>query len=257
MLRFRSLASGSSGNATVIEAGDGPTRTRLLVDCGLGLRQLSERLARAGLTAEDLDGVFITHEHSDHVGQALTLAERHRLPLWMSHGTHVALGQPMLERLHLVRDGQGFACGALSLTPFTVPHDAREPLQLLASDGDRRLGLLTDLGHVSRHVLQQLAGCHALLLECNHDPDRLAASRYPPFLKRRVSGPYGHLSNGAAGQALQALQHPALHVVVAAHLSQRNNLPALARAALALAVNAAEDDFEVADADGGTPWYSV
>ena len=173
MLRFRSLGSGSSGNATVVEAGAGGHVTRLLVDCGLGLRVLEQRLAQAGLTTANLDAIFITHEHGDHIGCALTLALRDRLPLWMSPGTFAAIGSPDLDGLlRAACDTVTLEIGELRVTPFTVPHDAREPLQLRCSDGDAHLGILTDLGHATAHLLEQLARCNAMLLECNHEIGR-------------------------------------------------------------------------------------
>ena len=257
MLRFRSLASGSSGNATLLEAREGQQFTRVLVDCGLGLRQLAASLATDGLAIDDLDGVFITHEHGDHIGCAAQLVARHRVALWTSAGTAQALQLPPdAASPTLVRDGQVFAIGGIELRPFTVPHDAREPLQLRCSDGDRVLGILTDLGHVTAHALQALAGAHALLLESNHDPDMLARSRYPEFLKRRVAGAHGHLSNSQAATALAALQHARLASVTAAHLSERNNLPELARQALAGALGCAEGDILAAARDG-SPWIGV
>ena len=258
MLRFRSLGSGSTGNATVVEAADGSRRSRLLVDCGLGIRQLQERLARADLVPEQIDAVFITHEHADHIGCARTLALRHRIPVWMSQGTHLALGAPDFDGLlRIARDATPFAVGALEVAPFTVPHDAREPLQLCLGDGARRLGILTDLGHASPHVLQQLAGCATLLLECNHDPDLLAASSYPPFLKQRVGGRFGHLANAAAAQIAQALCASGLQRVVAAHLSEQNNRPALVQAVLAQALGCAPEEIGVADPLAGTGWVAA
>lgn len=259
MLRFRSLGSGSTGNAALVEATTSAGRTtRLLVDCGFGIRQLDRRLAQAGLAAADLDAVFITHEHGDHIGCAHALSLRDRIPVWMSEGTWLATGAPdYAGRLHFARDGEAIALDALQLLPFTVPHDAREPLQLRCTDGDRQLGLLTDLGHASAHVMAHLNGLHALLLECNHDPDLLAASRYPPFLKHRVSGKHGHLSNGAAGAIAQAIHHPGLRHVLAAHLSQQNNRPELARAALAQGLGAQESDMLTADATEGSDWLQV
>jgi phosphoribosyl 1,2-cyclic phosphodiesterase len=244
MLRFRSLASGSSGNATLVEAFDGLYRTRLLIDCGLGARQLDACLAQDGLSGADLDAIFITHEHGDHIGSALSVSARFGTPLWMSAGTQAALPLADGPRAHLrlASDGQAIAIGGLQLHPFTVPHDAREPLQLHCTDGHRRLGVLTDLGHVTAHALSQLAGCHALLLESNHCPDLLAASRYPPFLKRRVGGTHGHLSNAQAASALASLRHSGLSTVVGAHLSERNNRPELVREGFAQALGCGPAD---------------
>ncbi|MBS0415277.1 MAG: MBL fold metallo-hydrolase [Proteobacteria bacterium] len=258
MLRFRSLASGSSGNATLVEARAGSgAPTRVLVDCGLGLRQLAARLAAAGLGLGDIDAIFITHEHGDHVGCALALSSRHRIPLWTSAGTWAAIADERFEPIvHLTADGQHVAIGALQVSPFTVPHDAREPLQLRCSDGARRLGILTDLGHVTPHALAQLAGCHALQMESNHDPALLAHSRYPDFLKRRIAGERGHLSNEQAAQALAQLAHAELRCVVAAHLSERNNRPEHARAGFAQALGCAPHEVQVATREG-LDWMTV
>ncbi|MGH8822223.1 MAG: MBL fold metallo-hydrolase [Rhodoferax sp.] len=258
MLRFRSLGSGSSGNATVVEAGRGSKVTRLLIDCGFGLKHLDARLGAAGLTASQLDAVFITHEHGDHIGCVRQLALRERIPIWMSRGTHAALGASDLDGLfHTASDGQAIDLGGLQLMPFTVPHDAREPLQLTCSDGESRLGVLTDLGHATTHVLAHLGQCQALLLECNHDPDLLAASSYPAFLKNRVGGLHGHLANADAAAIARAVQHPGLQRVVAAHLSKQNNRPALARTALAEALGKGAVAIDIADAQHGTAWFEV
>ena len=257
MLRFRSLGSGSSGNATLIEASDGLHRTRVLVDCGLGLRQLLARLAVEGLGPADLDGIFITHEHGDHIGCAPMLVARYGVPLWTSAGTAQYAAFAGLESaLNLVRDGQVFAIGGLQLHPFTVPHDAREPLQLRCTDGDRVLGLMTDIGHITGHALAALAGCHALVLESNHDVELLAQSRYPDFLKRRVGGQHGHLSNVQAAAALGALRHDRLNTVVAAHLSERNNQPDLVSRAFAAVLGRGEADVLLAERHG-LGWLDV
>ena len=257
MLRFRSLASGSSGNATLIEASDGLHRTRVLVDCGLGLRQLMARLAVEGIGPADLHGIFITHEHGDHIGCAPMLVARYGVPLWTSAGTAQYAAFAGLESaLNLVRDGQVFAIGGLQLHPFTVPHDAREPLQLRCTDGDRVLGLMTDIGHVTGHALAALAGCHALVLESNHDVELLAQSRYPDFLKRRVGGQHGHLSNVQAAAALGALRHDRLNTVVAAHLSERNNRPDLVSRAFAAVLGCGEADVLLAERHG-RGWLDV
>lgn len=262
LLRFKNLGSGSAGNGTVVEARSGASgtssSTRLLVDCGFGLRQLDQRLAQADLQAQQIDAIFITHEHGDHVGCAPQWALRHRIPLWMSHGTFLAIGAPDLDGLlHIARDTTPIDLGNLQVQPFTVPHDAREPLQLRCSAGTAHLGILTDLGHATAHVLEQLMGCQSMLLECNHDPDLLAASRYPAFLKQRVGGPYGHLANHAAADIAQTLVAAGLRHITAAHLSEQNNRPELALAALAQAPGCADLLLGVAHASTGTDWINV
>lgn len=260
MLRFKNLGSGSSGNATLVEAtaGPGSAPVRLLIDCGLGIRQLALRLGEAGLQIEDLSAVFITHEHGDHIGCARTVALRYRIPVWMSQGTHAATGAADFEGLlRIARDGEAIDLGGLQLMPFAVPHDAREPLQLSCTDGAVKLGVLTDLGHATAHVMAHLQACHALLLECNHDLDLLAGSSYPPFLKRRVGGQHGHLSNNAAAEIAGALQHAGLRHLVAAHLSAQNNRPELAQEALSQVTHFDRDLIGVADARTGTCWLQV
>jgi phosphoribosyl 1,2-cyclic phosphodiesterase len=258
VIRFKSLGSGSSGNATVVQARCGAQVTHLLVDCGLGIRQLDARLGQAGMLAEQIDAIFITHEHADHIGCARQLALRERIPVWMSRGTYTAIGEPDFEGLlRIALDCVDVGIGALQVRPFTVPHDAREPLQLTCSDGAVRLGVLTDLGHASTHVLEQLAGCDSLMLECNHDPALLAASNYPPFLKRRVGGAWGHLANEDAAAIAQALLPRGLKQVMAAHLSEQNNRADIVRTVLATALAWDEAAILVADGPNGSGWQTA
>lgn len=257
-MRFCSLGSGSTGNSAVVEASCGASTTRVAVDCGFSLREFDSRLNRAGLTIEQLDAVFVTHEHGDHVGCALSLARRHRLPVWMSRGTWHAIGEPDLEgRLHLARDAEAIVIGDLELTPYTVPHDAAEPLQLRVTDGQSTLGVLTDVGSRTPHMLAHLQACDALVLECNHDGELLSQSRYPPSLKARISGSHGHLSNALAAQILADCMHPGMRHLVAAHLSEQNNRPDLARQALADTCGGLGEDIVVADPALGFGWLSL
>jgi phosphoribosyl 1,2-cyclic phosphodiesterase len=258
-VRFCSLGSGSAGNATLVEARSGATTTRLLVDCGFSLRELQVRLARLGLGCEDLDAVFVTHEHGDHIGCAVTLARRHAVPLWMSRGTWRAIGQPDLPQAlrGVARDGEPIAIGALQLLPYTVTHDALEPLQLRISDGASHLGVLTDAGSITEHLLANLHRCDALLLECNHDRALLAASSYPASLKARIGGRLGHLANDTSARILAACMHPGLQHLVAAHLSERNNSPALAREALSTVDGIPASEIVVADPALGFGWLDL
>jgi phosphoribosyl 1,2-cyclic phosphodiesterase len=263
VLRFSSLASGSSGNATLVEAWrePGARPTRLLVDCGLGPRRLSAALARRGCTPAELDAVFVTHEHSDHVGGVPALLRRHGTPVWASAGTWAAVTErygdavpPARQAVH----GVALHIGALTVHPFAVPHDSAEPLQLVCSDGHLRLGIVTDLGQPDDTVARALQGCDALMLECNHDSAMLADGPYPTWLKRRIGGLRGHLANAQSAALLDACRHDALRHVVAAHLSRHNNRPELAltalRAALARGLAFGEPALQVADGEQGCGW---
>ena len=257
MIRFKSLGSGSTGNATVVQARSEHRLTHLLVDCGLGIKQLDKRLAQAGMLAEQLDGIFITHEHADHIGCARQLALRERIPVWMSEGTWLGLGQPDFDGLlRIACDSSPIELGGMQVMPFTVPHDSREPLQLTCGDGEVRLGVLTDLGHATPHLIGHLAGSATLLLECNHDPALLEAGPYPWFLKRRVAGDWGHLANADAAAIAQAVLGNGLRQVVAAHLSEQNNRPDLARCALEQALGTAVE-IHVADGASGSGWLTA
>ena len=261
MLRFTSLGSGSSGNATVVEAQphDGARPTRLLVDCGLAPRQLTARLAARGLLVSDIDAVFVTHEHSDHVSGVLALQSRHGTAVWASAGTWARAGAKVdpAPSCHIACDGQAIVVGDLTIAPFAVPHDAAEPLQLTCSDGRHRIGILTDIGEPTDAVVHALQGCDALLLETNHDPAMLASGAYPAWLKRRIAGQRGHLANAQSATLLDACRHDGLRHVVAAHLSRQNNRPDLALAALRGALGATCTLLSVADAVTGCPWVAV
>ena len=253
MLRFASLGSGSRGNATLVEAGS----TCVMIDCGFSVAETKRRLARLGKTPQDIHAILVTHEHSDHIGGVAAFARRFDVPVWMTAGTsvmHDATDLPCLEWL----DGHSsFALGDLEVTPFPVPHDAREPCQFVFGDGAVRLGMLTDTGSITAHIRAQLDGCEALLLECNHDADMLANGRYPPSLKQRVGGRLGHLSNRQAADLLGALDTSRLRQLAAAHISEKNNRPELARAALAAVLGCAAAWIDIADQAEGLAWRQV
>ncbi|MEW6340266.1 MAG: MBL fold metallo-hydrolase [Pseudomonadota bacterium] len=257
-MRFASLGSGSEGNALLVEVQSGATTTRVLLDCGFSAKEVERRLGRLGSGVEGLDAILITHEHSDHIGSALTLARKWSIPLYMSWGTARAVGADEAEvDLRVLWGDEAVAIGDLSVLPYTVPHDAREPLQYVMSDGASRLGVLTDVGTSTPHISAVLSGCDALVLECNHDLRMLAASRYPQSLKARIGGNHGHLNNEAAAEILASLDRSRLRHLVAAHLSQQNNSPELARAAMAGVLGTAATEVVVASQDDGFDWLSL
>ncbi len=252
-MRFASLGSGSEGNGLVVEAGS----TRVLMDCGFGLADCVARLARLELQASDLAAIVVTHEHADHLGGVGRLARKYRLPVWLTAGT-LAMAQDLDGVTVKVIDSHArFAIDDLDIQPFPVPHDAREPVQYVFGDGNRRLGVLTDAGCSTPHIEATLGGVDALVLECNHDATMLENGPYPASLKRRVGGRFGHLENSQAGALLGKLKHDRLQCVMAAHVSRKNNTAALAQRALAQVLDCADDEVRVACQMAGFDWIRI
>jgi phosphoribosyl 1,2-cyclic phosphodiesterase len=254
-MRFASLGSGSRGNALVVECGS----TRVLLDCGFGAREATQRLGRLGLQPSDLTAIVVTHEHSDHIAGAYKFARRAGIRVFLTHGTMNGFPGDLGERPQTVAIDShiSFAINDIEVHPYPVPHDAREPVQFVFTDGRVRLGVLTDTGSSTAHIEQTLSGCDALVLECNHDLGMLEAGDYPPQLKRRIAGRFGHLDNEQSAALLAALDRSRLKHVVAAHLSQQNNRPPLARAALAGAMGCEEHWIGVATQDEGFDWLEI
>lgn len=221
------LGSGSSGNCAVVRCG----ATAVLVDAGLSLRETKRRLALRGVALEDVQAVFLTHEHADHVHGALALARRAGLPVYASEGTAAAAGLPgpLFADVRTVRGGGDVVLGDLHVRVTSTPHDGAESVCYVFADAaGRRVGMVTDLGHLSRAVLDALRDCEVLGLEANHDEDLLRSGPYPPVLKRRILSHLGHLSNEAAADGLKSLVGPRTRDVMALHVSRHNNTYPLA-----------------------------
>jgi phosphoribosyl 1,2-cyclic phosphodiesterase len=252
-MRFAMLGSGSKGNATLVEAGG----TRVLIDCGFTLAETESRLARLGVEAGSLDAILVTHEHGDHLSGVGRLARKHRIPVWMTHGTYAVWKDPQVPHCLRFSPHQPFRIGALDVQPYPVPHDAREPCQYRIGTGALSLGILSDLGHLTAHVREVLRDCDALLLECNHDPAMLRDGPYPEALKRRVGGSRGHLSNQQAAQLLSPAARVRLQHLVLTHLSEANNTPELARAAVVAALEDEVSWLTCADQGAGLEWREL
>lgn len=252
-MQFASLGSGSRGNATLIRYHS----TTLLVDCGFSLKETEQRLARVGLLAEQIDGIFVTHEHGDHIRGVGAFARRHKTPVWMTHGTERSAEMGTIPNGFELIIGEAVQVGEIEVLPYSVPHDAAEPCQFLFSNGKHKLGLLTDAGMITPHIIQTLSGIDAILLECNHDIDMLLDGEYPPYLKERVASDYGHLNNHQAADLLVKMDTTRLEKIVVLHISDKNNDPILARQALAEAVDWDSDDICVAHQSDGLDWMSL
>ncbi len=228
------LASGSAGNCSLIAT----SRTRLLVDAGLSCRETLRRLQQAGESSQNIDGILISHEHSDHVAGLYQLARKLKAPVYISAATHRAWqqqyrssGKTELARVQHFQPGKQFTVGDVEVIPFTTPHDAVDPVGFAFLAEGVKIGMVTDLGYVPANVSQQLQGCDALMMESNHDLEMLRTGPYPWMVKQRVMSRVGHLSNDSLAQFLSSDYDGRAAFLVLAHLSEQNNHPEIARAA--------------------------
>ena len=255
MLSFCLLGSGSAGNAILLESG----QTRLLIDNGLSYKELLRRTEMAGLSLDSLDAVLVTHEHGDHVCGLGTLARKHELPVFLTASTRHHLPKKLgpLPDTRVFRAGDAWGQGDIEVQSFSVNHDAADPVGYTFTSQGVKVGFAFDFGAPTNVVRQRLAGSHALVVETNYCPDMLWAGSYPEQIKQRIEGKFGHLSNDMAADLVRDLLHPALSTVVLVHISERNNTPGKAQAAVQRALGSHGATLHVASQDAPTPMFRV
>lgn len=249
-MRFVSIASGSSGNCIYI----GSDRTHILVDAGITNKRIETGLNALGVDFKELDGICITHEHSDHICGLKVAMKKHPVPIYGTRETlceiHKAAGGEIpAEYFVEVGPDCRFQLGDLRVNPFAIDHDAANPLAYRVECGDKAVAVVTDLGNYSTYTINRLLKLDALLLESNHDVHMLQAGPYPYYLKRRILGDQGHLSNESAGHLLCELLHDDLKHVLLGHISKENNYPELAYEAVRLEVTLGANPYKGSDFD--------
>ena len=249
-MRFASLGSGSRGNATLMSH----AKTTLLVDCGFSARETEKRMQQYNIDMAAVTAIILTHEHGDHINGVRVLAKKYQLPVYATAGTAACLNADVMSLVHEFSYHEQFEINDIIIEPFPVPHDAREPSQFVFNDGQHRVGLLTDVGSSTPIIEQALSGCHSLLLEANHDMSMLDASEYPDHLKYRVSGNMGHLNNVQSSSILKSINTTKLQHLVAMHLSEKNNSPAIVKKLFANVLGCEESWIGIADQELGFQW---
>ena len=255
LLRFAILASGSGGNAVVVST----SHTVVLVDCGLSVRAAVQRLGELRISPDDIDGLVVTHEHHDHIAGVAPFARRFNTPVHLTRGTQAAnsIGPDNASSIETFSPHRPFRIGDLTVLPTPVPHDAREPCQFVFEHDGQRLGILTDAGFVTEHMVSHYAACSAMILEFNHDPDLLQQSRYPSRLKRRISSCLGHLSNAQAAALITGIDKSRLRHLVAAHVSKQTNTRDHVADVLTDLAASNGIDWVIAHQDQITPWHDM
>lgn len=228
MLTLTTLASGSSGNCMLVSAGG----THILVDAGISARRICMALQGFDIGPAELDGILVTHEHTDHMAGLATLNKKYHIPVYTSPGTGRRLCYRIAaleDVLHPCAPGTVFSLGGVDIETFPTLHDAAEPMGFALSDGSRKAAVVTDLGCVTDEVLHGISGADLLVVEANHDADWVRSGPYPPVLKRRILGDHGHLSNEDGGFLARKMAEKGTRTVILAHLSKENNTPEHAR----------------------------
>ena len=253
-MRFCSIGSGSSGNAHLIESGE----VTVMIDCGFSYRTMKKRLAQRDIISPaEIDHLFISHEHNDHIAGLATFLDRNKPALYMTAGTAQVLrgrGLELPAAMRYLTPGVAVHIADMLIMPVTVPHDVEQPVQFTVECGGRKLALFSDLGHVTPAVLDACYGADVLMVECNYNEKMLARSPYPEVVKERIAGRYGHLSNRAAAALIEKTRHPRRRYVLAAHLSANNNTAECVRQDLA---EHCGEEVTIITQDAGIDWITV
>ena len=249
MLRMMSIASGSSGNCIYI----GSDNTHILIDAGISRKKICEGLKKADLSIEDIDGVFFTHEHIDHIKGAGVIARNDGLAFYGTQGTlkhmgyNQSIGEIPGELLNVIEKDENIIIGDLRLKAFHISHDASDPVAYTVSCGGRKIGVVTDLGFFDETTVDNMSGCDAFLAEANHDINMLEVGPYPYALKQRILGDRGHLSNELSGKLVSRLLNDKVKAVLLGHLSKENNYDRLAFETVRQEIDASENEYTSAD----------
>ena len=248
-MRFVSIASGSSGNCIYA----GTESTHILVDAGISAKRIEQGLFEVGLKAGEVNAICITHEHTDHVRGLGVLARKYAIPIYGTKGTLQelkkikGLGEYPEELLHPVLPDVKFTVGDMDVLPFHIDHDAADPVAYRIQSGNKSIAVATDLGHYNQYTIDHLLDLDAVLLESNHDLRMLETGPYPYYLKRRIMGDFGHLSNENAGRLLNCILSGKMKHILLGHLSQENNMPELAYETVRLEVDMGDTPYQASD----------
>ena len=224
MLKFCSLYSSSSGNCLLVKSNN----TNILIDAGVSCKKITNALADLYIDIAEVDAVLITHEHSDHISSLPTLSKKFNIPIYTTLKTWNAINNQKIQNNHFFNIGEEFVIGDLKIHPFSIPHDAADPCGFNIWSSGTKISIATDIGHMSPDIINYLKDSSFVFLEANHDPEILKCCPYPYFLKERILGNRGHLSNNTAGQTISELTKSGLKNVMLGHLSKENNFPELA-----------------------------
>jgi len=226
-----------------------------MIDNGFSTKETDKRMAKLGVCGDDVSAILVTHEHGDHLGGVARYARRYNIPVWASHGTAAMIKK--MDTVQCFNSHKAFDLGAFSVEPVLVPHDAREPTQFVFRSNNLKLGVMTDTGSITQHIVDVLSDCDALLLECNYDREMLLNGAYPESLKRRVLGDWGHLDNLQAIALLQQLDTDKLQHLVLAHVSEKNNSHDLVLDSVSMAIQRDRAWLQVIDQDDGLAWCEL